>query len=169
MRVDLTRGTAIKADGTVDSLTGIEAAVGTAGDDNLAGDRGANALLGGDGADTLNGRNGQDSLFGGDGQDRSVFAAARDTPPATPDVVFDLVRGEDRIDLLRIDARPSERGDQAFVFLSTDPFSGREGELRYDLEAFQLRVSFDVDGDAVADGAILLFGVTALDAADFLL
>lgn len=66
--LDLVTGQAKHAGGT-DALTGIESAVGGAGDDSISGDKAANILQGGLGNDKLYGREGNDKLYGGDGND----------------------------------------------------------------------------------------------------
>jgi Ca2+-binding RTX toxin-like protein len=69
--VNLATGRATGAAGA-DSLSGIENALGGAGNDSLLGDGLANQLIGGNGADTLTGGLGNDTLDGGVGADSLV-------------------------------------------------------------------------------------------------
>lgn len=71
--VDLENGTATESDGSVDTLTGIENANGTGGNDTLIGSSGANQLSGGNGSDILEGLEGNDTLIGGGGSDVFLF------------------------------------------------------------------------------------------------
>jgi Ca2+-binding RTX toxin-like protein len=168
--VNLRSGFAIKAtDGSTDTISGVENATGSSLNDSLVGSGADNVLFGSSGNDTLNGLAGSDFLVGGEGADRFLFTNALHTTVEAPDTVAGFESGLDRINLVKIDARPSTPGNQAFTFIGTDPFSGTEGELRYEVEPFQLRVSFDLDGDKQADGAIIVTGTPALTAADFLL
>jgi Ca2+-binding RTX toxin-like protein len=66
--VNLTNGTASGAAGT-DTLSSIEAVIGSSFNDTLVGDATANRLDGGAGNDTINGFGGNDTLLGGAGAD----------------------------------------------------------------------------------------------------
>jgi Ca2+-binding RTX toxin-like protein len=77
--VDLTAGTADEGFGPDDALTGVEAAVGGAGDDALYGDVNPNRLEGGPGDDVLDGHQAADLLVGGPGAD-IVDYRARSSP-----------------------------------------------------------------------------------------
>jgi Ca2+-binding RTX toxin-like protein len=68
VRADLATGVATFGTYT-DTLTGIEALLGGAGDDELAGDALDNQLDGGAGNDLLRGRSGKDTLYGSSGND----------------------------------------------------------------------------------------------------
>lgn len=59
--IDLVAGTAVKAGGGTDSLTAIENASGSGGNDSIAGDGNNNTLAGDVGNDTLDGRGGYDT------------------------------------------------------------------------------------------------------------
>lgn len=63
-------GTALEtADGSVDTLTAIEFAMGGSAADSLYGSDRRNTLIGNEGDDLLNGRGGKDTLVGGEGDD----------------------------------------------------------------------------------------------------
>jgi serralysin len=163
-----------------DTLTGIEAAVGsiegdivrgTAGADPLlAGAEGDDRLFGRAGNDLLSGGPGEDQLTGGPGRDRFAFAVD-DGPSDNPrrDVVADFARGEDRLDLAGIDADPDRSGNQAFAFLGTVAFSETAGQVRFEAEGSDTIVQADADGDGYADIEIKLTGRLDLAATDFLL
>ena len=132
----------------------------------IEGNRGANRLDGGGGADVLIPGLGRDVLTGGAGADRFVWRSAAEAGRgAQADTVTDFTRGADVLDLRRIDADVTTRGNQAFDFIGKSGFSGDAGELRF----ANGRVQGDLDGDRVADFEIRLIGVNALGAGDFLL
>lgn len=158
---------------------------GTGAYESLVGNSGANELGGGGGNDTINGKGGADILRGGTGQDTLIGEAGSDTfdydtvadsraGSANRDFINGFVRGEDKIDLSTIDASTLAANDQAFRFLGTTAF-GTSGAA----SAGQVRISFtgttfvildaDVHGDGIADMQIVINGVTALGAADFVL
>jgi Ca2+-binding RTX toxin-like protein len=79
VRVDLTAGTATihHADGVeTDTLTSMEGAIGTAGDDILNGNDQANVFFGNDGNDWMRGGGGSDKMDGGEGSDTLDFGAS---------------------------------------------------------------------------------------------
>ena len=57
----------------IDSVSGVEAVIGSGSADNIKGDKQANALFGGAGDDTLRGLGGADKLSGGAGKDTFVY------------------------------------------------------------------------------------------------
>ena len=144
----------------------------------VAGNNGANGLRGGGGddslrglggADMLDGGAGRDYLIGGDGEDVFRFSSSADSAPAAPDRIVDFLSGTDRIDLSPIDADTAAAGDQAFVFVGTNAFSGTAGELRYDGSAGQAFIYGDTNGDKVADLCIIVASTPVLEAGDFIL
>jgi hypothetical protein len=143
-----------------------------AGDDLLAGGRGKDTLLGFAGNDRITGGRGADRLFGGEGQDAFVFKVVGDSTPSSKgrDTIYDFSRKQgDMIDLSGIDADRSLDGDQAFTFIGRAGFHGLEGELRYSKIKGGVMLQADVNGDAKADFAVVLKGVSSLLQSDFLL
>jgi Ca2+-binding RTX toxin-like protein len=125
----------------------------------LFGGVGADTLIGGDGGDTLVGGGGADRLLGGAGADVFRYDSVTDTPDAARDKILDFQPGVDKIDLSRIDAYPSQAGDQAFVPLgpnafSADPMFRDYGEVRYYENNGTWFVEGDVDSDGIADFVI---------------
>jgi Ca2+-binding RTX toxin-like protein len=162
----------------LDGGAGKDKATGGGGADDLYGESGRDRLKGGKGEDYLDGGNGRDKLTGGDdadslhgggGNDRFVVAGVDQSTPDAPDTILDFKPGKDRIDLSGIDARPDEKGDQAFLFIGERPFTGREGQLRYEFSKGNTVVEGDTDGDGTADLAIVVVGKLALNADDFVL
>lgn len=104
---------------------------GDAGDDFLVGGSDADRLNGGVNNDTLDGGTGVDTLAGGTGFDRFDYNSTLESGVGVGnrDVITDLVRGFDRIDLSTIDARAGLSGNQSFGFVGTSAFSG-EGQVR---------------------------------------
>jgi len=118
--------------------------------DLLIGDLGDDILRGGKGNDRLNGGEGADILIGGRGSDRFVYSSLIDSTVERSDT---LQFGQhDQIDLRRLDANASRKGNQAFQFVADREFSGKAGELRL----FDSRLLADVDGDRKADFALNL-------------
>lgn len=155
----------------------IEHAIGGRGADSLIGNGAANRLTGNAGSDVLKGAGGDDILSGGAGQDNLSGGAGADTfnfdrsvhsggPADAPDIVSDFVRGQDLIDLTGIDANTATGANQSFSYVGAARFSAdATGELRF--EDGVLYGSTDADADA--EFAIEIVGVTALEAADFVL
>lgn len=162
-------------------LTGTASINGTGNADNntIGGNDAVNVLTGGNGndtlrgfggADVLNGGLGFDNLFGGTGADKFVFTSLQDSTvdPKGRDVINDFSHAElDLIDLSRIDANGSDAGEGAFSLLTA--FDGTHGALTVTAQAGRWLVQGDVNGDKVADFAILVTSATALLAADFVL
>ena len=142
---------------------------GGIGNDTLLGEAGGDALFGGTNNDELYGGRGQDVVSGGNGSDRFVFRIAGDSTVALAqrDTITDFSAVQnDTIDLSGIDAEAGVAGNQAFHFITT-AFGGNVGELRARVSGADLIVTGDINGDMVADFAILLQGVAGVTAADF--
>jgi Ca2+-binding RTX toxin-like protein len=137
----------------------------------LFGGRANDILKGGAQADLIHGNLGADTLAGNGGADTFRFQAVGESDSANMDQIVDFTPGTDRIDLERIDADSAAAGDQAFVWIGSNAFSGTAGQLRaYELNGNWF-VEGDTDGDSVADLVIQLTlqGPTPLGAGDFLL
>ena len=136
----------------------------------LIGNAGNNVLDGRAGEDTLTGGRGADSLYGGAGKDVFVFLTTADSTVAASgrDTIFDFTKG-DRIDLRPIDANLKVASDQAFVFIGTEKFHKKAGELRYDKALSDTYIYGDTNGDGLADFAIHLDDPVILAKGDFLL
>ncbi|MAD39598.1 MAG: hypothetical protein CMO30_02530 [Tistrella sp.] len=163
MYVDLAQGVATDTTGKIDELTGIEAVWGSSFADTIRGNAAANRLLG---------QNGDDLLEGGGGADVFVYTSITDSAGAAGrDTIGDFNRAEgDRIDLTRIDADPDVAGVQAFRFLGNQAFDGAAGALTVQvLTASTSLVLIDVDGDLVRDMEIVVRGIGAGAAGDFVL
>ena len=172
----------------LDQISGFEAVVGGAFADTLIGNAKANRLAGGTGDDTLSGNGGADTLLGGDGSDRIVggagrdvmrgdagadvfaFAAATDSgvTRAARDQIVDFLHLTDRISLAAIDATTALAGDQSFTFAGQTATSGA-GTVRFGHDHGDTVIQLNLDADTAAESTILLRGLIALTAADFLL
>ena len=128
-------------------------------DNRIEGNAGKNPLNGKGGNDTLIGKEDKDRLTGGDDADTFLYQSINDsgTTPTSRDLITDFT-AEDTIDLSRIDADPTTSGDQAFVFIGSDRFSGI-GQARFTSNGL---LSLNIDDDLVADFQINLKGVTDL-------
>jgi Ca2+-binding RTX toxin-like protein len=166
IRVDLAAGTGTLGDAAGDVLISIENVNGSASGDTIEGNAGANRLQGFNGDDVLRGRGGADRLDGGAGADVFVFDAVTDSRLGASDQISDFNRAQgDRIDLSAIDVA----GDRGFTFIGDGTYSGVAGELRVAADSGALIVYADVDGDRRSDMSILVYGVTSLTSADFIL
>ncbi len=123
------------------------------GDDLLVGGAGGDALFGGAGADTFD--------FDSVGHSRAGVVGGADLI-----VAFE---GVDVMDLATIDANKGAAGDQAFRFIGAGAFSGRAGELRFEIDGFETQVLGDVNGDRQADLQITLLDPLQLNSGDFVL
>jgi serralysin len=112
-------------------------------------------------------------LTGGSGADRFVFERVIEfagTTATTCDVITDFRHSEgDQIVLSPIDANSLTTADDPFVFIGTAAFHKVAGELRYAITGGNTLVQGDVDGDGVADFALLLQGSVTLVKGDFIL
>jgi serralysin len=138
-------------------LTGSDVLVGGAAQDYLFGYGGDDLIIGG---------GFQDVLAGGEGSDTFRFNKITDSLVTNRDVIKDFQRGLDVIDLRRIDAdQDGTAGNQAFRFIGSKAFTGKDGDLRFAGGV----LSGDVDGDRIADFAIKIGGTKVLSADDFML
>ncbi len=159
-------------DNRLSGRVGADRLVGASGDDLLLGGRGNDKLIGGHGDDSLIGGEQKDKMGGGEGFDCFIFQSASNTgnTEATADVIFDFVSGSDVIDLSLIDAITTNvSGNEGFTFIGSESFSGVAGQLCYVALSPNTLVQFDLDGDSVADGIIVLNGIITLVDADFAL
>ncbi len=149
------------------------------GNDLIKGGRYDDILEGFGGNDTLVGGRGMDILKGGKGADTFVFNSISESRGSSTDLIADFSRSQrDRIDLHKIDANTSAKGNQAFTFIGTAEFSHKAGELRYSVDTreddwgntiYQSHVEADVNGDGAADFGFTLDKVSSLSKGYFLL
>lgn len=162
--IDLSAGVGT-VDGVAMKISGIENAYGGDESDHIRGNSANNTLCGGRGGDVLS---------GGSGADTFLYDTAKDSVDGrNHDLIRDYGNG-DLIDLSPID--PGKRtGDQAFRFIGTDAFSGKAGQLDFELVDRHgvghdsTLVFVDLNGDKVADFEIELTGLHHLVRGDFVL
>ncbi|MEI6746792.1 MAG: calcium-binding protein [Methylococcaceae bacterium] len=153
--------------------------VGTAGNDTLNGDAGKDTLDGGAGNDTITGGSFSDLLTGSAGADTFVYTNARDSAgTARPDTIVDFKTTVDKIDLFAIDAKSSTPivstnplTNEAFTFIGNTTFTAGaagEGQLRFNAANNTLEGNTDVN-PATVEFSVVLTGVTAVSATDFVL
>jgi Ca2+-binding RTX toxin-like protein len=146
----------------VDTLVGIEGAIGSSGNDRFTGDGLANLFRGGAGKDTYTGGAGVDVF--------DVDALTDSAPGANRDVITDFVHLEDRIDLAGIDANTKTAGDQAFTsFVGTQASTTTPGALGYYVSGGNTIIRGNVDADTVWEFEIQLNGLKTVSLADFVL
>jgi Ca2+-binding RTX toxin-like protein len=155
---------------TINGGIGADTVFGGEGDDLIDGSLDNDFLVGGTGNDTLIGGNGIDYLNGGGGNDVFSYTnIAQSTPTARDNI--DAWNTGDRIDLAGIDANTTLAGDQAFTVGALA--NGQAGRLQLTPGAFSgtnyVLVQGDVNGDGVADFAILVLNATSLAGSDFVL
>jgi serralysin len=180
-RSGLLPDTARDSFGFIDRVAGVPNAIGTVFGDTIHGGGSANALtglagrdslLGHQGNDRLNGGLGADQLFGGLGADAFVFAKIGESTVGRGgrDTIHDFSQVDgDLINLRGIDAMSRPAGNQTFTFIEDAAFTGRAGELRYQVSGATTFVFGDVNGDRRADFAIALKGIFDLGTGDFVL
>ncbi len=188
IEIDLAAGTASGGDAQGDIFTGFEKVAGTEFADRITGDyhnntlagySGDDVIAGGDGNDILRGGFGTDRLAGGRGADMlqgdgdTDFFQFNDRADSTVsksgrDTILDFGAG-DKIDLSGIDASTIVDGNQAFSFIGSGAFSGRNAEVRYEKKASDTYIYGDVNGDGKADFAIHLDDAVTLQSGDFVL
>ena len=163
----------------IDVLRGVDNLIGSQFNDWLGGTRFENRLEGGDGNDVLSGLNGDDTLIGGGGRDNLTGGSGEDVfvfnsltdmgIGAMRDIITDFRHQIDTINLRGVDANSGVAGNQDFRFVGTSIFGGSAGELRVAVAGGNTVIQMDVNGDAVADAAIVLSGTPTVTAGDFLL
>lgn len=148
--------------GTEDDLMyggdGADVLNGGDGLDRLFGDAGNDTIDGGAKADKIYGGAGQDVLTGGQDADQFIFQALSDSVVGAADRIMDFNAAEDRIDLKAIDADTGLAGNQAFHFVSSFTNHAGEATLAYDSGANVTTLQLDVNGDGVADFALMING-----------
>jgi len=134
----------------------IENAIGGSGNDVIVGNDADNIIKGGAGNDVIYGGGGQDQLWGGSGEDIFVFSAAKDSPYASPDKIWDFETGKDKIDLSFFN-----HGDKGSDFVHfVDHFSGQAGEalLSYNAQSNLSELALNVSGSANPDFLVHIVG-----------
>jgi serralysin len=152
----------LQGDGGKDKLYGLD------GDDALYGGDDIDQMLGGNGDDALYGEAGddimvggfgKDSLTGGLGKDSFSYSLVSESAAGAADRILDFNASQgDKLNLKSVDADTGVAGDQAFVFVSAFDGHAAQAVRAYDGVANLTTLSFDVNGDAVADMVIELNG-----------
>ncbi len=140
--------------------------------EDLEGSRFADKLTGNGAANRITGGFGADILAGGDGKDVFVFSEFGHSTASARDRIVDFTQsgpGRDRMDVSAIDANTPAGGDQAFIFIGDEAFSGLAGQIRAVRAASDTFVEADVDGDGKADFALRLDDPLTLVNSDFFL
>lgn len=153
----------MKGDDSANTFNGI------AGNDTLEGRGGNDKLSGGDGNDVLNGGEGWDALFGGKGKDTFLFKSFLDSTRSGADHIITFYRGEDIINLKAIDANTEKAGNQTFIWIGSDKYHGKAGELRSYQSGGKTVITGDVDGDKQSDLVIYIDKAMKLTSLDFIL
>ena len=177
-------------DDVLQGASGADRLNGGAGNDRLYGYDGNDVLEGGKGNDTLVGGNGNDTIFGGDGNDTIEGGAGADVMTggkgadsynfragdfgsdlkASTDTITDFSAADgDKINLTMIDANSATAANDHFKFIGAQDFHGVAGELHYTVEGDGITLYGDTNGDAVADIAIHLSGITTITSSAFFL
>lgn len=137
------------------------------GDDVMRGYAGADTLYGDAGNDKIMGGTGRDYLYGGAGADDFIFKSGETgNSTSTRDVIFDFSARSDDLDLSLIDANSKTTVDNKFAFGGTKAGSN---DVWFARSGSSVIVYGDTNGDAKADFAIELRGVSSLTAGDFIL
>lgn len=147
--------------------------VGNGAANTLSGRSGNDVLRGGGGNDVIAGGTGKDTMTGNSGNDRFDFNSTTESglTTSTRDVIVDFTRGQDKIDLSTIDAKPATSGtNDAFSYIGTQAFTAA-GQVRIipDMINSTITVQVNTDADASAEMTIRLNGLSTLAASDFIL
>jgi hypothetical protein len=134
-----------------------DTANGGAGNDFLSGSATESNLIGGTGADILR---------GGVGMDTFIYRLASESTATIQDVIRDFGY-DDTIDLSAIDANTTVGGNQEFVFIDTNAFTGAArpdnlGEVRVVYTGNGAVLQADVNADGIVDFQVRLGGVNYL-------
>jgi len=127
----------------------------------LTGNSKNNSLDGGTSNDSIIGGGGQDKLTGGTGLDKFIYKSVDESGVGSSlrDTITDFKGSTDKdlVDLSAIDAFTGKAGDQAFVYIGSNAFTGTRGEVRFSGGILQLNTGTD----KLADMEIALTGVTS--------
>jgi len=127
----------------------------------LTGNSKSNRLNGGTGNDSIVGGGGQDKLTGGTGLDKFIYKSVQESGVGSSlrDTITDFKgsKEKDLIDLSAIDAFKGTAGNQAFVYIGSNAFTGTRGEVRFSAGVLQMNTGTD----KIADMEIALTGVTS--------
>lgn len=166
---DVYNGVDGEANGNVQGYGGNDRLFGGDSEDILFGDGGNDTLSGGGNNDFLGGGEGRDKLTGGAGADQFLyFSVSESSSKSTADLITDFSHGsDDLIGLGSIDARSATEKNDAFKFLGTTAFSGKAGELRYEIIGDVTYVQGNIDTDKDAEFVLALSGKIKLVADDF--
>ena len=127
------------------------------------GGRAADTLIGGAGDDLIFGNLGGDTLTGGAGADTYSYNSAAESTSAARDRITDFA-AIDRFDLSAIDADGNAgNGDTAFSFIGSAAFGNIAGQLRVSALGADWLIEADIDGNGVADFAVLAQGAQPLE------
>ncbi|MEM7767233.1 MAG: hypothetical protein AAF253_07060, partial [Pseudomonadota bacterium] len=122
----------------------------------LLGDAGDDTLIGGAAQTVLWGGAGQDTLTAGTGQTAFFFESITDEVDG--DQLFGFKPGDTLI-FFQVEAL-AQPAALEISFIADGAFTGTAGEVRYQFDAGNTLVAFDLDGDAAADTTLTLTGQT---------
>ena len=152
----------------VDGGAGKDQILGSKFTDFLSGGKGNDLILGNNGDDLMFGGGGRDTIVGGKGEDEFVFQAASDSRGKAIDTITDFSHQQhDILSLGSIDAKPGTAADDAFKFIGTNNFSGKPGELRYEIHKNETIVLGNLDNDKQPEFEVHLSGKIHLQHGDF--
>jgi Ca2+-binding RTX toxin-like protein len=117
---------------------------------------GGDSLDGGKGDDILVGGGGADTMTGGKGVDAFWYFRLEDSAVGAQDLITDFNQNYDVLDFAAIDADATADGDQAFTLVYAFTNTAGEAQVAYDRVTATTTLSLDVDGDGVADAAIVV-------------
>jgi Ca2+-binding RTX toxin-like protein len=175
----------------IDQFFGFENVITGYGNDTIFGSADANFISNRGGSDLLDGREGNDTLIGGSDGDTLIGGLGKDsinaangatdsfrdvvryeslkdsgTTGATWDEIFQFTKGQDKIDLSKIDANLGLKGNQAFKVVKG--FTKAFGEVKLVKSGTDTIVQVDGDKDSAIDMTFWVYGVH-LSKSDFIL
>ncbi|MBJ7498792.1 MAG: hypothetical protein JHC57_03445 [Sphingopyxis sp.] len=164
VKINLATGAVSGGDAQGDSLSGIEAVVGSGFTDTLTGDANGNRLEGGDGNDAIDGGAGSDVMIGGAGDDSYVVDNAGDQVTEAIGGGVDIVRTS-------LSSLTLAEGVEDLSYTGSGSFAGKGNALDNSLYGKALNdVLYGLDGDdklVGGAGADLLDGGAGRDQVDY--
>jgi Ca2+-binding RTX toxin-like protein len=166
---DVYKGTEGEANSNIQGFGGNDRLLGGDGIEIFFGGEGKDVISAGEGDDFLGGEGGADRLTGGDGADEFIYFVASESPAKTAaDLITDFSSADsDLIALADMDAKAASAKNDAFKFIGSDDFSGKAGELRYEIVGSSTYVYGNLDTDAATEFVLQLSGKLKLVATDF--
>jgi len=135
------------------------------GNDTARGGVGRDRIFGEAGNDLIYGGEGSDTITGGQHNDIFTYSSANDSPTNQPDIITDFTTGADQLWLDLPNFSPTTIGSVSNLSQANAYFDG--SSIKVAFSAAESILYIDADAQGIADIAIKLEAVTALNLSDF--